>query len=456
MIDKKFEDMFFDKKMKYMSLFKEGKTEEGIQLLKEIWAQFPEPRLSNDLFYLLLEDIINLCISLKKFDTANKYIGLLIIAGLNRNDGGQKEFIAGKLAYEQGELDIAKELFYVAQSKSNGRLFKGKENEKYREILEQAELDKENQKKLKELEELALEGNADLQYNMGLLYEGGKDVKKDFNKALKFLKLASENGNSDAQCELGLIYCTGEDVNLDYKEGLKWYRMASSQNNALAQGNLGFMYENGYGVQQDYTMAFKYYMMSAQNGDVVAQNTIAKMYKDGIGVEKNIIESEKWSKIAENNDINNNNINDNGIEDNSSLKLSEDLYNSIKNLCSIGDELAADEKFDDALDKYMEALEYVPDPKENWEASTWIYAAIGDAYFYMDKYSEAKNSFFDALNCPEGMGNPFIHLRIGQCFYELNNIDRARDSLIKAYMLGGNDIFQDEDYEYFKVIKDLI
>lgn len=134
--DKEFEDMFFDKKMSYMELFEEGKIEEGIELLKETWQLFTEPKISNDLFYLILEDVINLCINLKKFDVANKYISLLIVAGLNRADGGEKEFIAGKLAYEQGELDIAKELFYVSQLKCKGRLFKGKENKKYRDMLD--------------------------------------------------------------------------------------------------------------------------------------------------------------------------------------------------------------------------------------------------------------------------------------------------------------------------------
>lgn len=303
---------------------------------------------------------------------------------------------------------------------------------------------------LEDLEALALEGNVELQYKIGVLYELGKDVKKDYDKALKFLLLAAKNGNDNAQCELGKMYCTGEGVDLDYKEGFKWFSMASNQNNSFAQGNLGLMYENGYGVQKDYSMAFKYYMMAANNGNSIAQSTVANMYKNGIGVEQNIIESEKWLKIAENKDV------DINKKKESSSTLNENLYDKILNCCNIGDKLVEEGKYYDGINRYMEALEYVPDPKENWEVSTWIYAAIGDAYFSINKYNESQNNFLDALNCPKGIDNPFIYLRVGQCFYKLNNIKRAEEFFIKAYMLGGNDIFKDEGDEYFKIIKKLI
>lgn len=50
--DKEFEDIFFDKKMSYMELFDEGKIDEGIELLKETWEIFTEPKISNNSMYV--------------------------------------------------------------------------------------------------------------------------------------------------------------------------------------------------------------------------------------------------------------------------------------------------------------------------------------------------------------------------------------------------------------------
>lgn len=144
------------------------------------------------------------------------------------------------------------------------------------------------------------------------------------------------------------------------------------------------------------------------------------------------------------------------VKDEPYSTLNEGLYNKILTCCNIGDKLIDQGKYYDGINKYMEAFEYVPDPKYKYEASTWICAAIGDAYFKSNKYEESKNSFFDALNYPKGIDNPFIYLRIGQCFYNLNNIKKAEEFFVKAYMLGGNDIFNDEDDKYFKVIKNII
>ena len=96
----------------------------------------------------------------------------------------------------------------------------------------------------------------------------------------------------------------------------------------------------------------------------------------------------------------------------------------------------------------MDALQLLPDPVEDWEAATWLLAAIGEAYYVQHNYQSALEAFTDALTCPGGMGNPFIHLRLGETQYELQNLDRAKDELARAYMGGGKDIFAQEDLKY--------
>jgi hypothetical protein len=58
-----------------------------------------------------------------------------------------------------------------------------------------------------------------------------------------------------------------------------------------------------------------------------------------------------------------------------------------------------------------------------------------------------------AMHCPDAIGNPFLHLRLGQCQYELGNLDQAADELARAYMGGGEEIFEEDEREYFTFLK---
>jgi tetratricopeptide (TPR) repeat protein len=102
--------------------------------------------------------------------------------------------------------------------------------------------------------------------------------------------------------------------------------------------------------------------------------------------------------------------------------------------------------------KYLEALDLIPKPKTEWEASTWLYVALGEVYFFSSKYLEAISFFSEALKCPEGLGNPLINLRMGQCYYELGNYGSAKGYLLKAYMVEGKEIFEGEDDKYIKFV----
>lgn len=53
----------------------------------------------------------------------------------------------------------------------------------------------------------------------------------------------------------------------------------------------------------------------------------------------------------------------------------------------------------------------------------------------------------------EGLGNPYIHLRLGQLYYEQENFDKAVDELTRAYMGGGLDIFIEDDPKYLDFLE---
>ena len=117
---------------------------------------------------------------------------------------------------------------------------------------------------------LAEQGNADAQYNLGVMYDTGTGVLKDDKEAVKWYLKAAEQGMADAQGNLGVMYDTGKGVLKDYKEAVKWYLKAAVQGYALAQYNLGVMYKNGEGVLKDSIKA-KYWIKKAyENPDASA------------------------------------------------------------------------------------------------------------------------------------------------------------------------------------------
>ncbi len=77
----------------------------------------------------------------------------------------------------------------------------------------------------------------------------------DFDTALQLWRPLAEHGNVGAQYYLGIMYENGRGVKRDYAEALRWYRKAADQNFAVAQINLGTMYEHGEGVERDYDEA---------------------------------------------------------------------------------------------------------------------------------------------------------------------------------------------------------
>lgn len=126
------------------------------------------------------------------------------------------------------------------------------------------------------------------------------------------------------------------------------------------------------------------------------------------------------------------------------MELPEIICNQVDDLSEEGNDLFDQSRFSAATEKWSAALELLPEPKTDWEAYTWLSASIGDANYQLGKLDEARISFFDALNGPEGQSNPFIHYRLGQCEIKLENQDKGVEHLLRAYMLDGDSIFTGE------------
>lgn len=133
--------------------------------------------------------------------------------------------------------------------------------------------------------------------------------------------------------------------------------------------------------------------------------------------------------------------------------LSEDIQDALEELCDQGNEAMDEGEFKEAVAFFEQALAVLPQPAEEWEPWGWLQAALGDAYYSMKDYAPALGYFQKAYTFagPEEV-NPFVLLRLGQCCRHLGDEKNAAEYMLRAYMLEGEDIFENEadDFAFLK------
>ncbi|HEY9281498.1 MAG TPA: hypothetical protein VIP51_15615 [Eoetvoesiella sp.] len=135
-----------------------------------------------------------------------------------------------------------------------------------------------------------------------------------------------------------------------------------------------------------------------------------------------------------------------------SMELPDDIYQQIESLSEAGNECSDEGDFKGAIENWRQALAVLPEPSLDWEAATWLYASLGDAYYQLADYGMAKDALFIALSCPDGQGNAFIHYMMGKTLMRLNDAG-AVDELLRAYMLDGVDLFESDEDEGSESLK---
>lgn len=138
------------------------------------------------------------------------------------------------------------------------------------------------------------------------------------------------------------------------------------------------------------------------------------------------------------------------------IKLSDVAYNNMIRNMDLGDQKAKFDHLDEAISFYQKALEQVPDPKVNWEISLHVFTALADCYFNLGSWNQANEHYNKALLCPDGVSNGYIWLGLGQSYFELENLEKAKDCLMSAYMLEGIEIFEDQNEKYLSLIDEYI
>lgn len=92
----------------------------------------------------------------------------------------------------------------------------------------------------------------------------------DFPSAFASFNQLAINGNADAQFELSLLYSGGKGVQANAKQALNWLKQAAAHGSVQAQSNLGVAFNRGLGVPQDGVKALVWLNIAAQSGDAMA------------------------------------------------------------------------------------------------------------------------------------------------------------------------------------------
>lgn len=144
-------------------------------------------------------------------------------------------------------------------------------------------------------------GNADAQWELGLLYEHGNHVDKDEAKAFSLYSSSADAGNPMGIYLVAHCYQHGLSVEEDHAVSDSLYAKAVALLDALAPQEdmyvlnfIGSAYQWGDGVQVDRKKAFDYYIISAEKGNPETQYKVGSMYLQGQGVERNREEARVW------------------------------------------------------------------------------------------------------------------------------------------------------------------
>jgi TPR repeat protein len=104
------------------------------------------------------------------------------------------------------------------------------------------------------------------------LYQAGVEAyaKGDYATALGKFQPLAEKGNAQAQFDLGVMYRQGQGVAQSDAEAVAWWTKAAEQGHVEAQDNLGLRYARGQGVAQDWVQADKWFTLAAAAGNQTA------------------------------------------------------------------------------------------------------------------------------------------------------------------------------------------
>ncbi len=131
---------------------------------------------------------------------------------------------------------------------------------------------------LAELEPIAEAGDATAQYYLGVLYDHGEGVIRNYETAVGWYEKAAAQGHRDAQFNLGMIYYNGAggagdpgSVAPDKAAAARWLGQAADNDHPMASYLECLLVDEGRWVERDLERALSLCRIAADSGIAGAQ-----------------------------------------------------------------------------------------------------------------------------------------------------------------------------------------
>lgn len=152
-------------------------------------------------------------------------------------------------------------------------------------------------------------GNADAQFQLGLINLKGELLTRNRTKALAYFEEAAVRGHSAAAFEAATLIEKGvEGANVDYEKASGFYEGAASQGNKDAQYQLALIYATGRGKDVNPNLSAKYYLQAASSGhekarQLIVKSLVSSQNRDGANLDSQKLILDKLRTEASQNDI---------------------------------------------------------------------------------------------------------------------------------------------------------
>ena len=145
---------------------------------------------------------------------------------------------------------------------------------------------------------LAVDGNAEAQYELGEAYYFGRGTTRDYAEAVRWYRAAAEQGHVMAQLNLGKLFPKASGIEIGPEERLRWLGSAADQGNGDAFHELATWVFRDQRDRQEAERSFTWCSISAELGNGRGQLCLANRYWNGWGVRRDDAQAYLWATIA--------------------------------------------------------------------------------------------------------------------------------------------------------------
>lgn len=120
----------------------------------------------------------------------------------------------------------------------------------------------------------------------------------DYKTALRYISYLATNGDPRAQYNMGIFYRDGIEVKSNDTQALRWFLKAAKGGHMLGEYASGMAFYLGHGTTPDLQMALNYFVRAALKGHAKAPLNIGQILYSGKEGKTDYVRIYLWWKIA--------------------------------------------------------------------------------------------------------------------------------------------------------------